>query len=107
MLLPARASEPQEPGDDVGLDRVPDVAGVADGRDDALALLEGGLDARAPQLLVRVERLLHAAGLALLDPARQAAREEDGVFEDDAGRFALRGHGVLEGKVLAFPSSER
>jgi hypothetical protein len=33
--------------------------------------------------------------LALFDPAREAAREEDGVFEDDARGFALGWHGVL------------
>jgi hypothetical protein len=97
VLLPAGAREPQVPGDDVGLDRVADVSGVADGRDDILALLEGGVDARPPEGLVGVEGLLHGTGLALFDPARQAAREEDGVFEDDAGGLALGWHGVLGG----------
>lgn len=97
MLLPAGTREPQVPGDDVGLDGVADVAGVADGRDDVLALLEGGVDARPPESLVGVEGLLHGIGLALLDPARQAAGEEDGVFEDDAGGFSLGWHGVLGG----------
>jgi len=95
VLLPARAREPQVPGNDVGLDRVSDVARVADGGDDILALFEGGFNARPPQFLVGVESLFHASGLALFDPAGQAAREEDGVFEDDAGGFALGWHGVL------------
>ena len=97
MLLSAGAREPQVPGDDVSLDRVADVAGVADGRDDVLALLESGVDARPPESLVGVEGLLHGPGLALLDPAGQAACEEDCVFEDDAGGFALGWHGVLGG----------
>jgi hypothetical protein len=97
VLLPAGAREPQVPGDDVGLDCVADVAGVADGRDDVLALLEGGVDARPPEGFVGVEGLLHGTGLTLFDPARQAAREEDGVFEDDAGGFALGWHSVLGG----------
>lgn len=96
MLLPARAREPQVPRDNVRLDRVADVAGIADRRHNALALLESGFDARAAQFLVRVEGFFHGVGLALFDPAREAAGEEDGVFEDDAGGFALRGHGVLE-----------
>jgi len=97
VLLPAGAREPQVPGDDVSLDRVADVARVADGRDDALTLLESGLDTAAPELLVGVKGLFHGPGLALFHPARQAAREEDRVFEDDAGGFALGWHGVLGG----------
>lgn len=95
MLLPAGAREPQVPGDDVGLDCVADVAGVADGRDDVFALFESGVDARPPECLVGVESLFHAPGLALFDPAGQAAREEDCVFEDDACGFTLGWHGVL------------
>ena len=101
VLLPARAREPQVPRDDVGLDRVADVAGVADSGNNALALLESGFDARAAQLLVGVEGFFHGVGLALFDPAGQAAGEEDGVFEDDAGGFTLRGHGVL-GESVSF-----
>jgi hypothetical protein len=97
VLLPAGAREPQVPGDDVSLDRVADVAGVADGRDDVLALFESRVDARPPECLVGVEGLLHGVGLALFDPARQATREEDSVFEDDAGGLALGWHGVLRG----------
>ena len=95
MLLPAGAREPQVPRDDVRLDRVADVASITDSRHNALALLESGFDTRAAQLLVGVEGFFHGVGLALFDPARQAAGEEDGVFEDDAGGFALRRHGVL------------
>lgn len=95
MLLPARTREPQVPRDNVRLDRVADVAGITDRRHHALALFESSFDARAAQLLVGVEGFFHGVGLALFDPARQAAGEEDGVFEDDAGGFALGGHGVL------------
>jgi hypothetical protein len=97
MLLSARAREPQVPRNDVGLDRVADVARIADGRNNALALFERRFDARASKFLVSVERFFHGVGLALFDPAGQAAREEDRVFEDDAGGFALGWHGVLGG----------
>lgn len=104
VLLPACAREPQVPRDNVGLNRVADVAGVTDSGNNALALLESGFDARAAQLLVGVEGFFHGVGLALFDPAGQAAGEEDGVFEDDAGGFALWGHGVL-GESVSFMSS--
>jgi len=98
VLLPARAREPQVPRDDIRLNRVANVTRVTDSRHHALALFERGFDARAAQLLVGVKGFFHGVGLALFDPPRQAAGEEDGVFEDDAGGFALGGHGVLGGE---------
>lgn len=85
MLLPASTREPKEPRNNVSLNGVSNVTRITDGRHDALALLESGFDARPAQFLVSVKGLFHAAWLALLDPAGEAAGEEDGVFEDDAG----------------------
>ena len=95
MLFTVAVGEPQVPRHDVSLDGVSQPTGVRDSGNDILRLLERNFDALLPQLLVSQESLLHCVGLALLDPSGEAAGEENGVFEDDAGRFTLGRHSVL------------
>lgn len=100
MLLPIRPRPPQEPRDNIRLDRVSNPAGVGDRADHVLGLLEGVFDALAAEGLVGVEGFFHGVRPALFDPPRQAAGEEHGVLEDDARGFALGGHGVLGGGLV-------
>jgi len=95
MLLTIGPREPQIPWHYVGLDGMPKPTCIRDRADNILRLLEGVLNSLPPKLFVYLERLFHRARTSLLDPPRQAAREQDRVFEDDAGGFTLRRHGVL------------
>lgn len=87
--------EPEIPRHDKGLDLVSQPPSVRDGLDDRFGLFKGDINARSAELLVGFKGLFHGIRFALFDPARETAGEEDSVFEDDAGAFALRGHGVL------------
>lgn len=87
--------EPEIPRHDKGLDLVSQPPSVRDGLDDRFGLFKGDINARSAKLLVGFKGLFHGVRFALFDPARETAGEEDSVFEDDAGAFALRGHSVL------------
>lgn len=87
--------EPEIPRHDKGLDLVSQPPSVRDGLDDRFGLFKRDINARSAKLLVGFKGLFHGVGFALFDPARETAGEEDSVFEDDAGAFALRGHSVL------------
>lgn len=87
--------EPEIPRHDKGLDLVSQPPSVRDGLDDRFGLFKSDINARSAKLLVGFKGLFHGVRFALFDPSRETAGEENSVFEDDAGAFALRGHGVL------------
>lgn len=96
MLLAVASRPPQEPRNNICLDSMPEPACVGDSANHIFRFFKRNLDALSPELLVGVKGFLHGVRLALFDPARDAAGEEDGVFEDDACAFTLGRHGVLK-----------
>lgn len=95
MLLTIASCPPQEPRNNVCLDGMSEPTGVGDCADHIFRFFERNLNSLSPQFLIRIECFFHGVGLALLDPACEASREEDGVFEDDTCALALRRHGML------------